>query len=88
MQEERGLIEQALGPLMTRYGYEPTAEGTSAPRELFSRLASRRRTIAWSYRKTSALARAGKIIELRRPVGLKPLPPGPSTAAPAPAQNL
>jgi Sulfotransferase family len=85
---EVAFIEQALGPLMTRYGYEASVEGTQAPRELFSRLASRRRTIAWSYRKTSALARAGKIIELRRPVGLRPLPPGPSAAAPAPARNL
>ena len=85
---EVAFIEQALGPLMTRYGYEPAAESTPAPRELFNRLATQRRKIAWSYRRTSALAHVGKIVELRRPVGLRPLPPTPPPATPAPAQNL
>jgi hypothetical protein len=85
---EVAFIEQALGSLMTRYGYEPAADSATAPRELFRRLADQRRRFAWSHRKTSALARVGRIVELRRPLGVKPLPPAPPPPTPAPAQHL
>lgn len=72
---EIAFIEQATRRLMARHGYEPVADGVSAPAELFRRLREQRMKIAWSYRKTLTTARALKIVRFRRPLGARPLPP-------------
>jgi hypothetical protein len=85
--QEVAFIEQATGPLMTHYGYEPAADGTSAPAELFRQLSEQRKRLAWSYRKTLATARITKLVRFRRSLGAKPLPPPPTEPAARPAPS-
>jgi hypothetical protein len=82
---EIAFVEQATGALMTRYGYEPVADGVSAPPELFRRLKQQRRQLAWSYRKTLTLRRLDKVVRFRRPLAARPLPPAPAGPTPTPA---
>jgi hypothetical protein len=77
---EIAFVEQATGPLMRRYGYEPEADATLAPAELFRELDERRKTMARLYRKILVRARISKLVTYRRPLGLEP----PTPARPLP----
>ncbi len=63
---EIAFIEEATAPLMRRWGYEPSADGVSAPAELLSELHALRKRQAASRRKALWKDRVKKLVTHRQ----------------------
>jgi hypothetical protein len=77
---EIAFVEDATRPLMRRYGYEPVADGVSAPGELLRELRNRRRRQVAARRKLAWNDRIQKLVTHRQPLAAR-LPAAASHAA-------
>jgi hypothetical protein len=72
---EIAFIEEAAGPLMRPWGYEPAAHGASPPPELLEEFARRRRRYAAAQRKRATKDKLSKLVLHRRPLAAEPAVP-------------
>lgn len=79
-QPEIAFIEKATAPLMRQWGYEPVADGVSAPTKLLSELDAVRKQHAASRRKALWKDRIQKLVTHRQELAALPVEVGPGAA--------
>lgn len=77
---EIAFAEQAAGPLMLQWAYEPIANGVTAPPELLRVFKSRRKRYAAAERKLAWKDRFQRLVTHRKPLAAA-LPPAPAASA-------
>ena len=84
---EIAFIEEATAPLMRQWGYEPVADGVSAPAELLRELDAVRKRQAASRRKALWKDRVRKLVTHRHELAAVPVEADPGGAVEPPARR-